>query len=172
MAAKIVECRSPFIVGEFKEKASVKWVYCQFKRRNLLPLLKPANDFFYHLFVHIFYQNLTFDTDNPAFLSSIVLGQQVYVSIEDITIALDCLSDDPRGRFGEYSPHCDLHFIIHDLFGGVYGDDKHTCAKRSQLPPHLLLVDYVLKTNVCPLGHKTHRICDILAALYAFEEKY
>jgi len=150
----------------------VKWVYRQFKKLNLLSFLKPAGDFFYPPFVRVFYQNLTYDTDNPAYLSSIILGHQVYVSIEDITRPLNCLFDDSRGRFGEYPPHCDLHFIIHDMFEGAYGDDRRTCTKRAQLPSHLLLVDSVLKKNVCPLGHKTQRIGDVLAALYAFEKKY
>jgi hypothetical protein len=76
-----------------------------------------------------------------------------------------CPTTDPRGRFGEYPPHCDLHFIIHDMFGGAY-------AKRAQLPPYLLLVDSILKKNVCPYGHKTQRIGDVLAALYAFKKQY
>jgi hypothetical protein len=160
------------IVGEFREKEEVKWAYRQIRKRNLLPLLKPADDFFYPPFVRVFYQNLTYDTDNPAYLSSVVLGQQVYVSVDDIARALGCPTTDPRGRFGEYPPHCDLHFIIHDMFGGAYGDIKRTCAKRAQLPPHLLLVDSVLKKNVCPLGHKTQRIGDVLHALYAFEKRY
>jgi hypothetical protein len=149
----------------------VKWVYRQFKKRNL-SLLKPANDFFYPPFVRVFYQNLTYDTDNLAYLSSIVLGEQVYVSVEDIARALNCPIDDPRGRFGEYPPHCDLHFIIRDMFGGAYGDERRTCAKRAQLPHYLLLIDSVLKKNVCPLGHKAQRIGDVLVALYAFEKKY
>jgi len=160
------------IVSAFQEKEAVKWAYRQFKKRNLLPLLKPAGDFSYPPFVRVFYQNLTYDTDNPVYLSSIVLGQQVYVSIEDIARALDCPIDDPRGKFGEYPPHCDFHFIIRDMFGGAYGDERRTCAKRAQLPPHLLLVDSVLKKNVCSLRHKTQRIGDVLAALYAFEKKY
>jgi hypothetical protein len=69
------------IVGAFREKEEVKWAYRQFWKRNLLPLLKPAGDFFYPPFVCVFYQNLTYDTENPAYLSSIVLGQQVYVSV-------------------------------------------------------------------------------------------
>jgi hypothetical protein len=107
------------IVGAFREKESVKWAYRQFKKCNLLSLLKPAGDFFYPLFVRVFYQNLTFDMDNPVDLSSTVLGQQVYVSIEDIARALNCPIDDLRGHFGEYPPHCDLHFIIRDMFGGA-----------------------------------------------------
>jgi hypothetical protein len=160
------------IVGAFREKEEVKWAYRQIRKRNLLPLLKPAGDFFYPPFVRVFYQNLTYDTDNPAYLSSVVLGQQVYVSVDDIARALGCPTDDPRGKFGEYPPHCDLHFIIRDMFGGAYGDIRRTCAKRAQLSPHLLLVDSILKKNVCPLGHKTQRIGDVLAALYAFENRY
>jgi len=139
---------------------------------NLLPLLKPTSDFFYPSFVRVFYQNLTYDTDNPAYLSSVVLGQHVYASIDDIANALGCPTTDPRGRFDEYPPHYDLHFIIRDMFGGAYDDIRRTCVKRAQLPPHLLLVDSVFKKNVCPLGHKAQRIGDILVALYAFEKKY
>jgi len=114
------------IVGAFREKESMKWAYRQFRKRNLLPLLQPADGFFYPPFFCVFYQNLTYDTDNPDYLSSIVLGQQVYMSVDDIARALECPTDDPRGKFGEYPPHCDLHFIIRDMFGGAYGDDRHT----------------------------------------------
>lgn len=138
------------IVGAFQEKEKVKWAYRQFQKRNLLPLLKPVGDVFYPTYVCVFYQNLTYDTDNPADLSSVVLGQHVYVDIDDIANALGCPTTDPRGHFGEYPPHCDLHFIIRDMFGGAYGDIRHTCAKRAQLLPHLLLVDSDLKKNVHP----------------------
>jgi hypothetical protein len=84
------------IVGAFREKEFVKWAYRQFKKRNLLSLLKPADDFFYPPFVCVFYQNLTYDTDNPAYLSSVVLGQHVYVSIEDIASALGCPTTKSR----------------------------------------------------------------------------
>jgi hypothetical protein len=94
------------------------------------------------------------------------------VSVDDIVNALGCPTTDPRGRFGEYPPHCDLHFIIRDMFGGAYDNDRSTCVKIAQLPHHLLLVDSVLKKNVYPLGHKTLRIGDVLAALYAFERQY
>jgi hypothetical protein len=100
------------------------------------------------------------------------LGQEVYVNITEIVAAIKCPCDDQRAQFGEYPPHCDLHFIIRDMFGGAYGDARRTCATRSQLPHNLLLIDYVLKKNVCPLGHKTQRIGDSLAVLYAFQEKY
>jgi len=43
------------IVGAFREKEEVKWAYRQFRKRNLLPLLKPSGDFFYPPFVRVFY---------------------------------------------------------------------------------------------------------------------
>jgi len=137
-----------------------------------VPLLQPANDFFHAPFVYLYYKNLKFDIEIPAYLSSTILGQEVYVCVTEISNAIKCPCDDQHAQFGEYPPHCDLHFIIREMFGGVYGDTKHTCATRSQLPHNLLLIDYVLKKNVCPLGHKTQRIGDSLAALYAFQEKY
>jgi hypothetical protein len=100
------------------------------------------------------------------------VGQEVYVDIIESVAAIKCPCDDQHAQFGEYPPHCDLHFIIQDMFGGAYRDARRTCTTRSQLPHNLLLIDYVLKKNVCPLGHKTQRIGDSLAALYAFQEKY
>jgi hypothetical protein len=150
----------------------MKWVVRQFKKRCLLPLLRPANDSYYAPFFRLFYQNLRYDTEAPTFLSSTIFYQHIYVGVSEIADAINCPSDDPSGRFGEYPPHCDLHFIVTSKFGGIYGDSKSTCIKIAQLPPSLLLVDSVLKRNVCPLGHKAQRIGDILTAFYVFEEKY
>jgi len=70
-----------------------------------------------------------------------------YVGVTEIAAAIKCPCDDPQARFGEY-PHCDLRFIIKDMFRGEYGDARHNCATRSQLPHNLLLIDSVLKKNV------------------------
>jgi hypothetical protein len=108
------------IVGEFKEKAPVKWALRQIKKHRLMPLLRPGNDFLYGPFVRLFYKNLKFDTDIPPYLSSTILGQEVYVGVTKITASIDCPYDDPQARFGEYPHHYDLHFIITDMFGGEY----------------------------------------------------
>jgi predicted CoA-binding protein len=88
------------IFGEFREKAPVKWALRQFKKRNLMPLLQQENDFFYAPFV--FYKNLKFDTEIPAYLSSTILGQEVYVSITEIADAIKCPCDDQHARLDEY----------------------------------------------------------------------
>ena len=43
-------------------------------------------------------------------------------------------------------------------------------GSRSKLPQQLLLVDYILYRNVCPLGHKSQRRDQFLQALYAFHK--
>jgi hypothetical protein len=159
------------VVGEFREKKQVKWVRHQLKKCHLLPLLQLAPDFFYYHYVR-FYQNLRFDADFPSVLSSTIDGHEMHVSVADIATALNIPCDDPVDSFGEYPSDVTLQVIIADMCEGEYGDDKRTCIGRSKLPPKLWLIDFVLKRNVCPLGHKTQRIGDTLAALYAFHQKF
>jgi hypothetical protein len=45
--------------------------------------------------------------------------------------------------------------IIDDMCAGQYADEKRNAGSRSKLPQPLLLMDYVLYRNVCPLGHKS-----------------
>jgi hypothetical protein len=99
-------------------------------------------------------------------------GHEIQVSVPDIAAALNVPCDDPNDLFGEYPSNVALHVIIEDMCGGDYDDEKHTCVGLSKLLPKLWFIDSVLKKNVCPLGHKTQRIGDSLAALYAFHKKY
>jgi hypothetical protein len=47
--------------------------------------------------------------------------------------------------------------IIEDMCAGQYADEKRNAGSWSKLPQQLLLVDYVLYRNVCPLGHKLQK---------------
>jgi hypothetical protein len=49
-------------------------------------------------------------------------------------------------------------------------DEKQNAGSRSKLPQPLLLMDYILYRNVCPLGHKSQRRDQFLQALYAFHK--
>jgi hypothetical protein len=56
------------------------------------------------------------------------------------------------------------------MCAGQYADEKWNAGSRSKLPQPLLLVDYILYRNVCPLGHKSQRRDQFLQALYAFHK--
>jgi hypothetical protein len=77
-------------VGAFREDEDVKWARKQFRRRQLMPLLQPTHDVIHHRFVRLFYQNMTFDSDKPAVLSSTISGIEFEVTIENIADALGC----------------------------------------------------------------------------------
>jgi hypothetical protein len=160
------------IVGKFREYEDVKWARKQFKNRHLMPLLQPVHHFYHPRSVRIFYQNLTFDADQPEILSSEVDGKELQITIEDIAEALGCPHENfSSSRFTE-APEFDLHMIVHDMCDGVYENRKRNCTSKAKLPSRLWLVDAVLKRNVCPLGHKIQRSGAFLAALYAFHRKH
>jgi hypothetical protein len=160
------------IVGPFREDEDAKWARKQFRRRHLMPLLQPAHEFFHPRFVRLFYQNMTFDSDKPGVLASTIMGVGMEITVQDIVEATGCPHECPSDKFIDPAPEADLHYIIQDMCDGEYADSRRNCAAKSKLPSRLWLVDTILKRNVYTFGHKTHRIGDLLAALYAFHKRY
>jgi hypothetical protein len=160
------------IVGAFREIKDVKWARKQFKKRKLMPLLQPVYHVYHPRFVRLFYQNMTFDPDQPGVLSSTIDDVEFQVTIEDIAEVLGCPHECPSPRFTEPPSEFDVHMIVQDMCEGEYADKKKNCTSKAKLPSKLWLVDTVLKKNVCPLGHKTQRTGEFLATLYAFYKKH
>jgi hypothetical protein len=160
------------IVGKFREHEDVNWARRQFKLRHLMPLLQPVHHFYHPRSVRVFYQNLTFDSDQPGVLCSEIDGFELQVTIDDIAETLGCPHENfSSTRFTE-PPEFDLHMIVQDMCDGAYENQRRNCTSKAKLPPRLWLVDTVLKRNVCPLGHKIQRSGRFLAALYAFHKKH
>jgi hypothetical protein len=122
-----------------------------------MKLFKPVTSTAYTRLVIQFYSNLSRDCNKPGTLSSIVKGKHVDVTALDIAAALHCNDEQPPADAQlEDQPDAFYVFeIIDDMCAGQYADEKHNAGSRSKLPQPLLLVDYVLYRNVCPLGHKS-----------------
>jgi hypothetical protein len=159
------------IVGRFRELEDVKWARKQFRKRHLMPLLKPVYHLYHPRFVRLFYRNLKFDTDQPGVLFSEIEGEEFQVTVEDVAEALGCPHENFSTHYTE-APAYDLHMIVQDMCDGAYENRKRNCTSKAKLPSRLWLVDTVLKRNVCPLGHKIQRSGPFLAALYAFHKKH
>jgi hypothetical protein len=159
------------IVEAFREIEDVKWARKQFRKRKLMPLLQPVYHVYHPRSVRLFYQNLTFDEDQPRVLSSSIHGIEFQVTVEDIEEALGCPHACPSPRYTE-PPEFDVHMIVQDMCDGAYADRKNNCTSKAKLPSRLWLVDTVLKKNACPMGHNTQRTGEFLVALYAFYRKH
>jgi hypothetical protein len=106
-----------------------------------------------------FYSNLSRDCNKPGTLSSIVKGKQVDVTTSDIAAALHCSDEQPRAD-AQLDDQPDAFYvseIIDDMCACQYADEKQNAGSQYKLPQPLLLVDYVLYRNVCPLRHKSQR---------------
>jgi hypothetical protein len=158
--------------GDFKNFEATQWAIQEFKCRGLKKLFKPVTSTAYTRLVIQFYSNLSRDCNKPGTLSSIVKGKQVDVTTSDIAAALHCNDEQPPADAQlEDQPDAFYVFvIIDDMCAGQYADEKWNAGSRSILPQPLLLVDYVLYRNVCPLGHKSQRRDQFLQALYAFHK--
>jgi hypothetical protein len=143
--------------GDFNNFEATQCAIQEFKRRGLKKLFKPITFTVYTRLVIQFYSNLSRDCNKPGTLSSIVKGKQVDVTTSDIAAALHCNDEQPPAD-AQLEDQPDAFYvskIIDDMCAGQYADEKRNAGSRSKLPQPLLLVDYVLYRNVCPLGHKS-----------------
>jgi hypothetical protein len=160
------------INGDFKNFEATQWAIQEFKRRGLKKLFKPVTSTAYTRLVIQFYSNLSRDCNKLGTLSSIVKGKQVDVTTSDIATALHCNNEQPPvdAQLDDQPDAFYVFEIIDDMCADQYADEKWNAGSRSKLPQPLLLVDYVLYRNVCPLGHKSQRRYQFLQALYAFHK--
>jgi hypothetical protein len=144
----------------------------EFKRRGLKKLFKPVTSTAYTRLVIQFYSNLSRDCNKPSTLSSTIQGKQVDVTTSDIAAALRCNDEHPPVdvQLDEQPDSFYVSEIIEDMCAGQYANEKWNAGSRSKLSQQLLLVDYVLYRNVCPLGHKSQRRDQFLQALYTFRK--
>jgi hypothetical protein len=147
------------INGDFKNFEATQWAIQEFKRRGLKKFFKPVTSTAYIRLVVQFYANLYRDCNRPGTMSSTVQGKQVEVTTSDIAAALHCNDEHPPvdAQLDEQPESFYVSKIIEDMFDGQYADEKWNTGNRSKLPQQLLLVDYILQRNVCPLGHKSQR---------------
>jgi hypothetical protein len=162
------------INGDFKNFEATQWAIREFKRRGLKKLFKPVTSTAYTKLIVEFYSNLSRDCNKPGTLSSRVKGKPLDVTTSDIAAALHCNDEHPpaEAQLEEQPDTLYVSEIIEDMCAGQYADEKRNAGSRSKLPQPLLLVDYVLHRNVCPLGHKSQRRDQFLQALYAFHKGY
>jgi hypothetical protein len=103
-------------------------------------------------------------------LSSTFKGKQVDVTTSDIATALHFNDEHPPAdaQLDDQPNAFYISEIIEDMCVGQYADEKWNASSQSKLPQPLLLVDYIMYRNVCPLGHKSQRRDQFFQALYAF----
>jgi hypothetical protein len=138
----------------------------------LKTLFKPVTSTAYTRLVVQFYSNLSRDCNKPSILSSTVKGKQVDVTTSDIAVALHCNDEHPPvdAQLDDQPDAFYVSEIIEDMCASQYANEKRNAGSRSKLPQPLLLVDYILYRNVCPLGYKSQRRDQFLQALYAFHK--
>jgi hypothetical protein len=156
------------INGGFKNFEATQWAVQEFKRRGLKKLFKPVTSMAYTRLVVQFYSNLSKNCNKLGTLSSTVQGKQVVMTTSDIAIALHCNDEHPPAdaQLDEQPDPFYVSEIIEDMCAGQYANEKGNAGSQSKLPQQLLLVDYVLYRNVCPLGHKSQRRDQFLQALF------
>jgi hypothetical protein len=145
--------------GDFKNFEATQWAIQEFRRRGLKKLFKPVTSMAYTRLVIQFYSNLSRDCSKSGTLSFIFKGKQLDVTTSDITAALHCNDVHPPAdaQLDDQPDTLNVSEIIEDMCAGQYANEKQNAGSRSKLPQPLLLVDYVLYRNVCPLGHKSQR---------------
>ena len=130
---------------------------------SLLPFMTPRQ-FYYPLVVLQFYHSMTSrDADGPLHIQFSIDDRPGVLRPADISAALG-LRIPPRNAEGyrdwAHPPHREMvRSLARDATAGPV-------FYRRQLPPHMLLIDHLLRTCLFPLQHYVQRRRPILEALY------
>ena len=133
------------------------------ERYSLLPFMTPRK-FFYPRVVRQFYHSMTSrDADGPLEIHFRIDDRRGVLSPAVISAALR-LRIPPRNAEGYRDwahppPRAMVRALARDATAGPV-------LYRRQLPPHMLLIDHLLRTCLFPLQHYVQRRGPILEALY------
>ena len=78
------------IKEDFTNFEATSWVVQGLKHRGLKRLFKPFTSTAYERLVRSFYENLTYDCNQPDVLSSSIDDRDVEVTVANIVAALKC----------------------------------------------------------------------------------
>ena len=139
------------------------------ERYSLLPFMTPRQ-FYYPRVVRQFYHSMTSrDADGPLEIHFRIDDRPGVLSPAVISTALR-LRIPPRNAEGYRDwahppPMTMVRVLARDVTAG-------TVLYRRQLPPHMLLIDHLLRTCIFPLQHYVQRRGHILEALYRISENF
>ena len=139
------------------------------ERYSLLPFMTPRQ-FYYPRVVRQFYHSMTSrDADGPLEIHFRIDDRPGVLNPAVISAALR-LRIPPRNAEGYRDwahppPMTMVRVLARDVTAG-------TVLYRRQLPPHMLLIDHLLRTCIFPLQHYVQRRGHILEALYRISENF
>jgi hypothetical protein len=84
------------IKEDFTNFDATRWVVQELKRHGLKRLFKPITSTAYEHLVRSFYENLTYDCNQPDVLASSIDDRDVEVTVANIAAALKCHVEHPE----------------------------------------------------------------------------
>ena len=155
----------PGLMADLRYQESMRLI----ERYSLLPFM-TSRQFYYPRVVRQFYHSMTSrDADGPLEIHFRIDDRPGVLSPAVISAALR-LRIPPRNAEGYRDwahppPRTMVRVLARDVTAG-------TVLYRRQLPPHLLLIDHLLRTCIFPLQHYVQRRGPILEALYRISENF
>ena len=139
------------------------------QRYFLQPFMTPR-DFFYPRVVLAFFQSMTSrGVPHPTMIHFTIDGRHGILDAKDIADALR-IPHQPRfqadfRQWAAYSQRDMVRILSRET-------SSASILYRKELPPGMLLVDHVLRSNLFPLQHSVQRRGDILEALFRISEGF
>ena len=170
------DCRAKDFHGEFfygipalaadpRFRDSMRLVH----RYSLLPFMTPRQ-FFYPRVVLKFYHTMTSrGVSNPMQLQFSINGCPGLLQTSDITAALGLQVVLANSTDYRQWPHPSSREMVRSLYRNTTAG---SILVRRQLPPHMLLTNHILRSNLFPLQHYLQRRGAILEALYQISEGF
>ena len=139
------------------------------QRYSLEPFMTPRR-FFYPRVVIEFYHTMTSRSkSNPTTLHFSIDGRPGILRASDIAATFNLPLVPANSTTYRQWPHPSLREMVRFLSGDT---TVGTIMFRRKLPPHMLLIDHILRSNLFLLQHTVQRRGAILEALYYILEGY
>ena len=152
-----------FDMENFRQQSKLKDSFGLLKRYHLEHLMTPS-DFFYRRVALDFYQSMTTRrVRNPNVIHFTIDGRHGILGARHIAEALHI----PYEPMSPADSRDWSHFYQRDMVRVFSrGTSTHSFLLRKELPPKMLLIDVMLRSNIFPLQHMVQRRGAILEALF------
>ena len=168
-STRAVHCETYYDLPAFAANPELRDSMRSVQRYSLEAFMTPRQ-FFYPRVVIEFYHTMTSrGVPNPTVIHFSIDGREGTLQAIDIAAAFHFPAAPANSANYRLWPHPlpreMVRVISRDVTAG-------SVLSRRQLPPSMLLIDHVLRSNIFPLQHIVQRRGDILEALYRISEGY
>ena len=168
-STKKVHCEIYYDVPAFAADPELKDSMTRVQRYSLEAFMTPRQFFYPRVVIEFFHTMTSRRVPRPTVIHFSIDGREGTLQAADIAAAFHFPALPANMANYRLWPHPSSSEMVRVISRDVTAG---SILFRRQLPPSMLLIDHILRSNIFPLQHTVQRRGDILEALYRIYEGY